>query len=439
MQRNTLGSIRWVHAVTMAVLSLAACSKDKPAVGDDAAVKTPTSAAAPADEMKGMSGMKDETKSGDAGESGEAGPSGNKDGSISFTRDQIRNGKVEWAPAVMGAAPGAVTVPGQLVPNEDRTARLGAPAGGRVVTVRVQPGDRVARGQLLVTLQSPEAGMAQSDVAKANAAVTAARAQAQYARTARERAERLLALKAIPRQDYERAVADDATARAGLMQADAEAARARSTAGQLGAGGSATGVIALRSPLAGVVLERTAVPGAVVGSGAPLVVVTDPTTLWLQVNAPEKLAALLQRGVQLRFTVPAWPSQSFVARIDAVGAGLDPQTRTLAVRGVVPTAGKLKAAMLATVIVDRAGPAVAAVLVPDDAVQTLDDRPTVFIAVPGPQGGATFRPRPVQVGTRANGQTAVIGGLKAGDIVVTRGAFAIKAQLKKSEMPDMEM
>lgn len=440
MPRSSLGSTGWIRAAIIAVLSLtlAACGKDKPADGDND-TKPPTSAAASAEEMKGMPGMKEGSKPGEASEGGEKEESEGEGGSITFTGDQVRNGKVAWAPAVMGTAPGVATIPGQLVPNEDRTARLGAPAGGRVVAVRVQPGDRVTRGQLLVTLQSPEAGVAQSDVAKANAAVTAARAQAEYARTARERAVRLLELKAIPRQDYERAVADEAAARAALSQANAEAQRAQSTAAQLGAGGSASGVIALRSPLAGVVLERTATPGAVVESGTPMVVVTDPTTLWLQVNAPEKLSSFLRRGGRLRFSVPAWPSQSFVAQIDAVGAGLDVQTRTLSVRGVVPTAGKLKAAMLATVVVEGAGPAAAAVLLPDDAVQTLDDRPTVFIAVPDTKGGATFQPRPVQVGGRANGQTAVMSGLKAGEIVVTRGAFAIKAQLKKGEMPEMEM
>jgi cobalt-zinc-cadmium efflux system membrane fusion protein len=421
----------------VACLALLACSKEKSASPNgDVKEKAPVSAAAPSDETKGMPGMESPTQSGDAAKAGEAAKSG---GSVTFTAAQVKNGKVEWAPAVMSAAPGAVTVPGQLVPNEDRTSRLGAPASGRIVSVRVQPGDRVAAGQLLVTMQSPEAGMAQSDLAKANAAVTSAQAQAQYARTARERAERLLALKAIPRQDYERAIADDIAAQAAVTQASAEARRARSTAGQLGAGGTAAGAIVLRSPLAGVVLARTAVPGAVVEPGTPLVVVTDPSTLWLQVNAPERLAPLLQRGDRLRFTVPAWPSQTFVARIDAVGAGLDPDTRTLAVRGVVTPAGKLKAAMLASVIVENAGSEVAAVVLPDDAVQTLKDRPTVFIAVPAADGGATFHPRTVVVSGRASGRTAITGGLKAGEMVVTRGAFAIKAQLQKGEMPEMEM
>ena len=337
----------------------------------------------------------------------------------------------------MGTSASTATVPGQLVPNEDRTARLGAPAGGRVVTVRVQPGDRVAQGQVLVTLQSPGAGMAQSDVAKAVAEVSSRRAAATYARTARERAERLLVIKAIPRQDYERALADDEAARASLAQAVAEERRARNAAQQLGANGSSTGEIALRSPLPGVVLQRVATAGTVVDAGAPLIVVTDPASLWLQVNAAEKFAAMFRTGAQLRFTVPAYPGETFAARVSAVGAGLDPATRTLNVRGTVPSAGRLKAEMLASVLVEGSG-RVPAILLPEDAVQLIDGKPTVFLASPDSKGGAHFQPRVVEVGSRSGGRIAVLRGLSAGDVVVTRGAIAIRAQMKKGSMP-MEM
>ena len=237
---------------------------------------------------------------------------------VSFSGAQVQHGNVAWEAASVGTSASIATVPGQLVPNEDRTARLGAPARGRVVAVRVQPGDRVANGQILVTLQSPDAGMAQSDVAKSTAEVSSRRAAALYARTARDRAERLLAIKAIPRQDYERAIADDEAARATLAQAEAEGRRARSTAHQLGADGSTpNGEIALRSPLSGVVLQRMASGGTVVEAGAPMIIVTNPASLWLQVSAPEKFAGMFRIGDQLRFTVPAFADETFAARVSA--------------------------------------------------------------------------------------------------------------------------
>ena len=289
-------------------------------------------------------------------------------------------------------------------------------------------------------MQSADAGMAQSDASKATAEVTSRRAQAQYAGSARARAERLLALKAIPRQDYERAIADDEQSRAALQQAEAELRRARSTANLMGASGSsASGEVVLRSTLDGVVLARPAQPGAVVDAGAPLVTVTDASTLWLQVKAPEQLSALFRRGNPLRFTVPAFPTDNFTARTDAVGAGLDPDTRTLAVRGVVPNGnGRLKPEMLATVLVDG-GQRSTAALVPEAAVQQIDGKPVVFIAHPDAKGGARFERREVEVGSRTNGQVAVLKGLVAGDVIVTAGAFAVKAEFQKGSMPKMEM
>ena len=426
---------RWrgVAALAVSAALVIGCSRGSPdqdeAEKADAPGKAADSGAAAAKEMAGMDMPASSSAKGPA-------PAGTE---VTLTAAQIRHGAVAWQPVTMGTSSATVTVPGQIVPNEDRTARLGAPAAGRVVTVRLRPGDRVARGQVLVTLQSPEAGAAQSDLAKAQAALTSERAQASYTKSARARAERLLALKAIPRQDYERAVADDELAQSSVAQAEAELTRARNSAEQLGATASASGEIALRSPLAGVVLARTAVPGTVVEAGAPLTIVTDATSLWLTVNAPEALAGALRAGTTLRFSVPAYAGETFTARVDAVGAGLDPGTRTLPVRASVDNrTGRLKPEMLATVTA-AGGPPVAAALVPDAAVQMLKGKPVVFIVRPGPEGSATFTRREVEVGSRVDGRAAILSGLSAGDVIVTAGGFAVKAEFDKGSMPKMEM
>jgi cobalt-zinc-cadmium efflux system membrane fusion protein len=359
--------------------------------------------------------------------------------SITLTAAQIEHGKIQWAPVVLGQSSTSAVIPGTIIPNENRTARLSAPAEGRVTTVRVQPGDRVGRGQVLVTLFGPGAGSAQSDVSKAASQVVAMRAQAGYARAARNRAERLLTLKAIPRQDYERAIADDESAQASLSQALAEQRRAVSSAEQLGAGTSATGEMLLRSPLSGVVLSRDAQPGAVVGAGTQLVSVTDPTSLWLQVNAPEKLASMFRIGGILHFSTPAFPADKFDARVTSVGAALDPNSRTLLVRATVLNGNqKLKPEMLASVSVE--GDASTKVPVaPDGAIQLFDGLPTVFIAKPNQAGGATFVRRSVDIGPRTGSTVAVTRGLAPGELVVTVGAFSVKAELQKGSMPDTEM
>jgi cobalt-zinc-cadmium efflux system membrane fusion protein len=367
------------------------------------------------------------------------GPGAPDSGSITLTPAQIEHGKIQWAPAELGSVSSATIVPGTVIPNENRTARLSAPAEGRVTTVLVQPGDRVGRGQILVTLVGPGAGSAQSDVSKAAAQVVAMRAQAGYARAARARAERLLALKAIPRQDYERAIADDESAQASLSQAVAEQRRAISSAQQLGAGTSSTGEMILRSPLSGVVLSRSAQQGAVVSAGSQLVSVTDPSSLWLQVNAPEKLASLFRVGALLHFTVPAYPGDRFDARVSAVAAALDPDTRTLLVRGNVLNGNqKLKPEMLASVSVEAPGGGTVP-MVPDGAIQLFEGHTVIFVAKPGKGGSATFTRRNVETAPRTGSKVPVISGLSPGELVVINGAFSIKAELQKGSMPGMQM
>jgi cobalt-zinc-cadmium efflux system membrane fusion protein len=364
---------------------------------------------------------------------------------IMLSAAQLQHGGIRWAPAAVSSASAmvsAVVLPGQLVPNEDRTARLGAPAQGRVLAVQVSPGERVSAGRILATLQSPDAGMAQSDLAKATAAVASRRAQAAFAKSARERADRLLALKAIPRQEVEKAIAEDELARSELSQAEAELGRAQSTTRALGALGQPAGQLALRAPASGVVLERLAVPGAVVEPGAPLLVITDPSTLWLTLNAPEALSGALRLGITLRFVVPAFPAETLSARVSAVGAGLDPATRTLAARATVANPrGRLKPAMLATVLLPAAGEGNApqAIVLPDSAVQLVDGAPTVFLAMPDDKGGAHLMAHRVRLGERTGNLVVILSGISAGDLVVIAGAFAVKAELKKASAGKMVM
>jgi cobalt-zinc-cadmium efflux system membrane fusion protein len=405
-------TLRWRIVL---VLAVTACgSRDEP---EDEAGAALDSAAVP-DSMAGMPGM--------------------KTGELTLTAQQVSRGRIRWAPADSGTEAALVPLPGRLVPNEDRTARLGAPASGRVTAVLVRPGDRVAAGRILVTLQSPEAGMAQSQVAHAEAELGSKHAEARYAAGARQRAERLLALKSIPRQEYERAIADEEQARTAVAQAEAEVRRARSTAEQLGASATGSGIMEIRTPRAGVVLARSAVPGAVVEAGAPLAVVTDPSALWLVVNAPESAAGLFRVGAPIRFVVPAFPADTFRAPIDAVGAGLDSDTRTLPIRVAVPNpAGRLKPEMLATVLAGTAT-GIRVAFVPADAVQLIAGNPTVFVATPDSQG-VKLEARTVKTGLTASGRVAIVEGLSAGELVVVEGAFTVKAQLQKSSMPEMEM
>lgn len=358
---------------------------------------------------------------------------------VKLSAEAIQHGAVRWAAAEVRNLAALIEVPGQLVPNEDRTARLGAPAQGNVLTVHVQAGDRVTRGQALVTLHSGEANTASADHVKAMADLNARRAAAAFARTARERAERLLAAKAIARQEVERAQVEDEVARAELARAEAEVTRTQSALARLGVS-PVSGLMVLQSPIEGIVLSREAVPGAVVEAGSPLVTVSDPGTLWLDIAATEQAGgASLSRGTRLHFVVPAFPADTFEARIVSIGGALDPQTRTLPIRALVANPrGRLRSQMFATVWLEGGGRR-EGVAVPEGAVMLLDQRPVVFIAHPGAAGDSRFERRDVVTGPAFGGVTPILRGVQRGELVVMAGAWAVKSAFARSGTPPMAM
>ncbi len=356
---------------------------------------------------------------------------------ITLSAASIQHGGVRWEPAAARDVAAVLEVPGQLVPNEDSTARLGAPVQARVVAVHVQVGDRVARGRALATLQSPAASAARADYDKALADLNARRSRATYARTARERAERLLAAKAISRQELERTQADDELAKAELAQAEAESTRTRSALSQLGLSPGSDAMV-IRAPLTGVVFGRDAVPGAVLEAGAPLVSVSNPSTLWLDIAATDRAASGLKVGGRVRFAVPAFPADTFSARLVSVGGALDPETRTVPVRALVQNTGnRLRAQMFTTVWLEGIeGGSATSIAVPESAVMLLDERPVVFVAHPGADGTARFERRDVETGGAVGGLVRILRGVTAGELVVTEGAFALKSEFSSSKMPE---
>jgi cobalt-zinc-cadmium efflux system membrane fusion protein len=75
------------------------------------------------------------------------------------------------------------------------------------------------------------------------------------------------------------------------------------------------------------------------------------------------------------------------------------------------------------------------VVIPDSALQMLDERPVVFVALTNGSGGARFERRDVEIGARTGTEIQIVRGLGPGDVVVTDGAFAVKSEFARSKMP----
>src|SRR6185436_3606203 len=303
--------------------------------------------------------------------------------------------------------------------NEQGYAEAGTPIPARVVRLLASPGQPVRRGQPLAELQSVELG-------QARAQRTAALARAELARKTVERKRVLAAERIVSRGELQRAEAEAAEAEADLQAA--EAAVDALGVGRSGAGGQSG--FSLLAPISGTVLERTAVQGQTADPSRPLFRIGDLTTLWLIVQAPERDVLRVRTGSPAEITLAALPDQKLQGRIDWIGREVDPQSRTVPVRIVLPNSGgQLRPGMFATAWLRTGDAEERVVAVPATSLQRMDNRWVVFL----PRGEGTFEVRPVERGRDLGNEVAVLAGLKPGERVVVEGAFVLRAEAEKNE------
>jgi cobalt-zinc-cadmium efflux system membrane fusion protein len=310
-----------------------------------------------------------------------------------------------------------VELPARLTWNEERTQRIYPAFAGRVQQLLVDMGQSVTPGQVLATLASPDFGAAQADTAKAVA-------DAKVAEQARARMVTLYEADAVSKKDLE-------LAEANWQRAKAEVARAQ---GKTTMYGSQTGVNqqwSLVANVRGLVVERNLSPGLEVrpeqsGPGIPaLIVVSDPSSLWVHLDAREADVGSLKKGTAIRLSLPSFPGESFTAKIAATGDFIDPNTRTIKVRAVIDnTERRLKAEMLGTALIERQLPP--GVMVPASAVQLHGKEHRVFVQT---QTGV-FEPREVKLGYEGLQDVLVVDGLKDGEQVVKKNSLLLAREYR---------
>ena len=309
-----------------------------------------------------------------------------------------------------------VDLPARLVWNESRTQRIYPAFSGRVSRILADVGQSVSAGTTLAELASPEFGAAQADTARAQADV-------QWSLKQLQRQQSLFEAGIVARKDLEQTQADAARAQAELERAQA---RTRLYGSQAGVNQQ----LSLTSGLQGLVVERNLNPGQELRpdqSGAALFVITDPASLWVQIDAQEKHLPDLKPGTTLELVVPSWPDQRFEARLQAVADFIDPTTRTIKVRAEVANPRRLlKSDMLGTVRLHQHNSS--GVVVPASAVQLLGTQHLVFVQLePG-----VFEPRKVKVGHEGIAEVLISEGLKAGEQVVQQNSLMLAREFKSA-------
>ena len=330
---------------------------------------------------------------------------------------------------VRTAGPGTMAVekelPGEVRANEDRYAHVTPRVAGVVKSVSASVGSYVRKGQTMAVVESRE-------LADLKADYLAALEREELARSSFEREERLYEQEITSQADYLEARQELAEARI----------RTRSARQKLIALGFSDGYIErlpqegerslvaypLTAPISGRVVEKHIVPGEAIEATTDAFEVADLSTVWVDLSVYQRDLGIVREGqeviVDAGRNVPRTRGTITYVR-PIVGE----ETRTAIARVIAENPdGLLRPGQFVTglIAVDEAE---VDVVVPETAVIDVEGRPSVFV-----QTDEGFEARPVEVSSRTADQVAITSGLTAGDRYVAEGAFALKAELGKSEM-----
>jgi cobalt-zinc-cadmium efflux system membrane fusion protein len=339
----------------------------------------------------------------------------------------------------------AFVAPARVSFNTDAMAHVGSAITGRVSELKVKLGDTVKKGDVLMVVDSPELGEAQSDFLLKRAAVETARPSVQLAKDAYDRARQLLEQsQGIALAEVQKREAELRTVEGNLRAAEATVLAAENKLHLYGM--SQDAVLALvksgeivpkyhvLAPINGQVVEREVTLGELVRPDRDaLLVLADLSTIWVIADIPEARVGELTKGSTARVKVSALKDQALEGHVTYIAPAMDPNTRSAKARIELndPT-GVLRPGMFAqAALLPRADAAATGVLaIPEEAVQTVEGAPAVFVPVEGEPG--TFAKRAVRVGPPTGGLVQVFEGLEEGESLVVAGSFILKAELGKA-------
>lgn len=306
-----------------------------------------------------------------------------------------------------------LNVTGEVTWDARRVAAIGARIQGRLRVLAKVEGEDVQAGEVVAELESVELGRAQAEVLKA-------RAREQVARLDAERERRLADAKVSAERDAQ-------FAQANLEALTAERVAAEKAVEALGGtAGGELGVLKLRSPLTGRVVEAKARRGETVDPTDTMLVVADLSRVWVELTVFERDLPAVHEGDAVDLHLPADRGTTYQGTVAHVAEALDPVQRAAHVRVELDNPrGQLRPGLSVTATIQASGPRTTRLTVPRAAITRIDGKPTVFVRA----GEHAVQPRQLKLGAEDADDVAVLEGLQAGEQVVTQGVLALKAEV----------
>ncbi|MDP9991835.1 cobalt-zinc-cadmium efflux system membrane fusion protein [Variovorax boronicumulans] len=333
---------------------------------------------------------------------------------IPFTDEQVKAAGMAIESAGPARIKTSLQLPGEIKFNEDRTAHVVPRVAGVVDSVSANLGQEVKRGQVLAVLSSP-------GLSEQRSALQSAQRRLELARTTYEREKKLWEEKISPQQDY-------LQAQQAMQEAQIAVANANQKLLALGAtpGSAALGRYELRAPFDGMVVEKHISLGESVGEAVNVFTISDLSTVWAEISVAANNLNLVRIGEPVTIRSSAF-DQTASGTVSYVGSLIGAQTRTATARVTLTNPQRVWRPGLFVNVELVSSEADAPVTVSAEAVQTVEEKPTVFLKVPG-----GFMPQHVQTGRSDGKRIEIVGGLKPGAAYAASGSFVIKSQQGKS-------
>jgi len=346
---------------------------------------------------------------------------------VKLTPAQIKELGIEIGQGTLGTLSKNIVRPAVVKFDQERVAHIVPRVSGVVHRVFVSEGDRVNAGDVIAIIESRE-------LAKSTAEYIARHKRLMLMVDLMKREEDLKQKNISRLRDFL-----EVKTRHG--EAEIEFRKAQHNLLALGLGEKtiakllhletdSISAFKLIAPLSGIVTHRHVVRGEYVSTERQLFVISNMKNVWVDITIYPRDLGAVKAGQEIRIKNGAG-NAGITSRISFVSAGLKTDTRTAIARAIVANKdGQLYPGMYLQAHI-YSGPGARSITVPESAIQKHEGKTVVFVA-----NGNEFSTRQIVLGKTEGGRASVLSGLKAGERIVSKGGFVLRAQLAKSSFGD---
>lgn len=347
-----------------------------------------------------------------------------EEGKIKLTDQQVEEMGVTTQIANAAHIRSIVTLPGEIRFNEDKTSHVVPRLAGVVEAISANLGDQVKKGQVLVVIAS-------TGLAEQRSELLSAQKRLELARSTYVREKRLWEAKISAEQDYlqARQVMNETEIAVHNAQQKLMALGASPT---VSANSTSLNRYEIRAPFDGTVVEKHIALGEAVKEDASIFTISDLSTVWADIIVSAKDLNVVRVGEKVRIKATALDSTAF-GTVSYVGALMGEQTRTAKARVTLANPQMAWRPGLFINVEVVAKETEVPVAVSTDAIQTINDKPAIFIRVPG-----GFIVQPVTTGLSDGKFVEIVKGLKPVIQYAVNGSFVIKSEQGKSSVEDSD-